>query len=98
VDVRAGRIIAQDNQKFGGAWGKHMAQHKKVGIGIGIVGFPLAVLGFIFLVGGNVGVGLPILACGLGFVVLGAAAARKAASPSASTGAQPPAGGDSGRA
>jgi hypothetical protein len=75
-----------------------MAQNKKIGIGIGILGFPLVVLGFIFLIGGKLGIGLPFFGAGLVFIVMGAAAARKAASPSDSTGAQPPAGGDSGRA
>lgn len=74
-----------------------MAKDTKIGLGIGIAGFPLAVLGLIFLIGGNVGVGLPFLASGLGFIVMGAAAVRKAASPSDTTGAPPPAEGESGR-
>lgn len=75
-----------------------MAQNKNVGTGIAIVGFPLFVLGFIFLVGGNVGSGLPFLASGLVFILLGVAAGRKAASPGNSSGAQPLAGEDSARA
>ena len=54
-----------------------MAQDRKIRIGVGIVGFPLAVLGMIFLIGGNVAVGLPFLAAGMGLVVIGLAASRK---------------------
>ena len=61
----------------GGASRKHMAQDRKIRIGVGIVGFPLAVLGMIFLIGGNVAVGLPFLAAGMGLVVIGLAASRK---------------------
>jgi hypothetical protein len=74
-----------------------MAQNKNVGTGIAIAGFPLFVLGFIFLVGGNVGIGLPFLASGLVFILLGVAAGRTAASPGDSSGTQPPAGGDGDR-
>jgi hypothetical protein len=75
-----------------------MAQYKNVGSGIAIVGFPLVVLGFIFLVGGNIGIGLPFLGSGLIFILMGVAAGRKGAALDVNSEAQSPAEGDGGRA
>jgi hypothetical protein len=74
-----------------------MVPKKNAAAGIAFVGFPLAVLGFILLVGGNVGVGLPFLGAGLGFAVLGMAAWRKATASAEGEGAPPNAGVDGAR-
>ena len=71
--------------------GDEKIQTKNAGAGIAIMGFTVVVLGFIFMGGGDVGISLPFLAAGLGSIVLGIAAVRKAASLSETTGAQPPA-------
>ena len=60
--------------------------NKKRGIGTGILGFSVAVLGFIFLVGGNLAIGLPLLGAGLGCIVIGMAVARKTPPPNGSSG------------
>lgn len=65
---------------------------------MGAIGLTFLMVGFVFVMTGNVGVGISFLGTGLLFFFMGAAAARKAASPNDSARARPPIAGDSGRA
>jgi uncharacterized membrane protein HdeD (DUF308 family) len=59
-----------------------MAEGKKSGTGLGIVGLLLVVIGAIFLGTGKTSLGLSLLLLGLVLVVAGAAASRQAKPPS----------------
>lgn len=75
-----------------------MAAGKKRTIGvIRVAGIVLVLSGLLILIKGKTAIGTGNIALGMMFIIIGAAAARKAASPSDGTAVQPPADGGAGR-
>ncbi len=58
-----------------------MAARRKRGMGLSLLGLALAIFGLIFLIKGNLPIGLTNMGAGVVFIAIGLAAARKAPPP-----------------